>query len=136
MELLEVVHDLVPEGDEVAVHLITQSDAETCVRQAENLDQIVIASPAPVWFSPGSWITIRISTRAVSQRTRAGKSPSIAAWTYSRSSRAGRFRWNRPSKERLTRGAEISYVKVWAREFNCTWNLHFKASKAMGTLNH
>jgi ATP-dependent Lon protease len=40
MEFLNMVHDLVPEGDEVAVHLITQSDPETCVRQAENLDQM------------------------------------------------------------------------------------------------
>jgi ATP-dependent Lon protease len=41
MEFLNMVHDLVPDGDEVEVHLVTQSDAETCVRQAENLDQIV-----------------------------------------------------------------------------------------------
>jgi len=40
MELLQMVHDLVPEGDEVSVHLITQSDPETCERQAENLAQI------------------------------------------------------------------------------------------------
>jgi ATP-dependent Lon protease len=43
MELLQVIHDLVPEGDEAAVHLITQSDADSCVRQAENLDQMVAA---------------------------------------------------------------------------------------------
>ena len=43
MEFLEMVHDLVPEGDEVAVHLITQSDPDTCVKQEENLNQIVTA---------------------------------------------------------------------------------------------
>jgi len=37
MEFLEMIHDLVPEGDEVEVHLITQSDPESCVRQEENL---------------------------------------------------------------------------------------------------
>jgi ATP-dependent Lon protease len=41
MELLQMIHDLVPEGDEVAVHLITQSDMETCVRQEEHLNQMV-----------------------------------------------------------------------------------------------
>jgi ATP-dependent Lon protease len=40
MELLQMIHELVPEGDEVAVHLITQSDADTAEKQAENLDQI------------------------------------------------------------------------------------------------
>jgi ATP-dependent Lon protease len=41
MELLQVIHELVPEGDEAAVHLITQSDLDSCVRQEEHLNQIV-----------------------------------------------------------------------------------------------
>ncbi|MBS1223172.1 MAG: hypothetical protein H6R23_2792, partial [Proteobacteria bacterium] len=41
MEFLQLVHELVPEGDEAEVLLITQSDRETCVKQAENLNQIV-----------------------------------------------------------------------------------------------
>ncbi len=41
MELLQVIHDLVPEGDEVEVHLITQSDMDSCVKQAEHLDALV-----------------------------------------------------------------------------------------------
>jgi len=40
MELLQMIHDLVDEGDEVAVHLITQSDPASCVKQEENLNQI------------------------------------------------------------------------------------------------
>jgi ATP-dependent Lon protease len=40
MEFLELVHDLVPEGDEAEVHLVSQSDPESCVKQAEHLDQI------------------------------------------------------------------------------------------------
>ena len=43
MELLEMIFDLVPEGDEVAVHLTTQSDPETCVRQEEMLAQVANA---------------------------------------------------------------------------------------------
>lgn len=43
MELLEMVHELVPEGDEMDVHLVTQSDPESCVKQEENLNQIVEA---------------------------------------------------------------------------------------------
>ena len=41
MEFLQMVHGLVPEGDEVEVHLVTQSDPDTCEKQAEFLDQIV-----------------------------------------------------------------------------------------------
>ncbi|MBA3353326.1 MAG: BREX system Lon protease-like protein BrxL [Blastocatellia bacterium] len=41
MEFLQMVHDLVPEGDEVEVHLVTQSDLDSCVKQEENLNQIV-----------------------------------------------------------------------------------------------
>ena len=40
-ERLQGVHELVPEGDGVAVHLVTQSDMATCVQQEENLNQLV-----------------------------------------------------------------------------------------------
>jgi len=43
MEFLQMVHDLVEEGDETRVHLVTQSDPDTCVKQEENLNQIVEA---------------------------------------------------------------------------------------------
>lgn len=41
MEFLQMVHEGVDEGDEVKVHLVTQSDPESCVRQEENLNQLV-----------------------------------------------------------------------------------------------
>jgi ATP-dependent Lon protease len=37
MEFLEVVHELVPEGDQIEVKLITKSDMEKCVEQDEAL---------------------------------------------------------------------------------------------------
>jgi ATP-dependent Lon protease len=40
MEFLQLVHELAPEGEEVAVHLVTQSDAETCQKQDELLTQV------------------------------------------------------------------------------------------------
>ena len=40
MEFLQMVHDLVPDGDEVTVHLRTQSDPDSCVKQEEHLNQI------------------------------------------------------------------------------------------------
>lgn len=41
MEFLQMVHELIPEGDEVQVHLVTQSDQDTCVKQEENLNKLV-----------------------------------------------------------------------------------------------
>ena len=43
MEFLQMIHELVPEGDEVEVRLVTQSDMETCVKQEEFLNKIVEA---------------------------------------------------------------------------------------------
>lgn len=40
MEFLQMVHDLVPEGDEIEVHLLTQSDRESCEKQNDHLNQI------------------------------------------------------------------------------------------------
>ncbi len=40
MEFLQMVHEGVPEGDEVEIHLVTQSDPGTCEKQAEFLTQI------------------------------------------------------------------------------------------------
>lgn len=40
MEFLQMAHDLVPEGDEMTVKLVTQSDPESCIKQQEFLDQI------------------------------------------------------------------------------------------------
>jgi ATP-dependent Lon protease len=41
MEFLQMVHEIVEEGDEVKVHLVTQSDPDSCVKQEENLNQLV-----------------------------------------------------------------------------------------------
>ena len=41
MEFLQMVHEIVEDGDEVKVHLVTQSDADSCVKQEENLNQLV-----------------------------------------------------------------------------------------------
>ncbi len=40
MEFVELVHQLTPEGEETAIHLITKSDPEKCVEQEEALQKI------------------------------------------------------------------------------------------------
>ena len=100
MELLEVIHDLVPEGDEVVVHLITQSDPETCVRQAENLDEMVTAfTGSRVSFSWELDHNPNFHARSITNGYRPGISTTTAAWIYSKSLRAGRFRLNKRFKK-------------------------------------
>ena len=41
MEFLQMAYELVLEGDEMTVHLVTQSDTESCIKQAELLDKLV-----------------------------------------------------------------------------------------------
>ena len=40
MELVQLVHDLTPVGEETKIHLVTKSDRERCVEQDENLRKI------------------------------------------------------------------------------------------------
>jgi ATP-dependent Lon protease len=40
MEFVELVHQLTPEGEETAVHLVTKTDPEKCVEQEEALQKI------------------------------------------------------------------------------------------------
>jgi ATP-dependent Lon protease len=113
MELLEVIHDLVPEGDEVAVHLITQSDAETCVRQAENLDQMVIAfTGSRVTFSWELDHNPNFHARSITTDT-GWKIIIDRGLDIFQKFESGPFSVEQAIQEtRLTRGAEISYVKV------------------------
>jgi ATP-dependent Lon protease len=113
MELLEVIHDLVPEGDEVAVHLITQSDAETCVRQTEILDQMVTAfTGSRVTFSWELDHNPNFHARSITTDT-GWKIIIDRGLDIFQKFDSGPFSVEQAIQEtRLTRGAEISYVKV------------------------
>ena len=88
MEFLQLVHELVPEGDEVEVLLITQSDRETCVKQAENLNQIAETFTG--------WKITLDRGLDIFQRYESG--PLSLAQTM--------------QEARLTRGVEVSYFRV------------------------
>ena len=90
---------LVPEGDEVAVHLITQSDPETCVRQTENLNQMANAfAGSRVAFSWELDHSPNFHARSIITDT-AWKITIDRAWTYSKGSRVALSLWNRPSRK-------------------------------------
>ena len=113
MELLQMIHDLVPEGDEVAVHLITQSDAETAAKQAENLEQMA-----------GSFVGSRVAFSWELDRNPNFHARSITTdtgWKITidrgldifQKFESGPFSVEQAIQEaRLTRGAEVSYLKV------------------------
>lgn len=113
MEFLVMVHDLVPEGDEAAVHLITQSDADTCIKQDENLQQIAAAfAGSRVAFS---WeLANNPNFHARSIMTDTGWKITIdRGLDFFQRFESGSFSIELSLQEtRLTRGAEITYLKI------------------------
>ncbi len=113
MELLQMVHDLVPEGDEVSVHLVTQSDAETCIKQSENLNQIAASfSGSRVQFT---WeLDENTNFHARNIVTDTGWKITIdRGLDIFQRFESGPFSVEQAIQEaRLTRGAEVSYLRV------------------------
>ena len=113
MELLQLIHDLVPEGDEAAVHLVTQSDPETCVRQEENLNLMVNSfTGSRVAFT---WeFDHRPSFHARHIITDNGWKITIdRGLDLFQKFESGPFSVEQAIQEtRLTRGAEVSYFKM------------------------
>jgi ATP-dependent Lon protease len=113
MELLKVIHDIVPEGDEVAVRLTTQTDAETAVRQKELLDQLVAEfAGSRVAFSWGIDLSPNFHARSIT--TDSGWKISIdRGLDFFQRFETGQFAIAQAIQEaRLTKGAEITYLKV------------------------
>jgi ATP-dependent Lon protease len=113
MELLQLVHELVPEGDEAAVHLITASDAESCERQAENLDAMVTSfTGSRVAFSWELDHNPNFHARSITTDT-GWKITIDRGLDIFQKFESGPFSVEQAIQEaRLTRGAEISYVRV------------------------
>ena len=113
MEFLEMAHEITPESDEVAVHLITQSDVSTYVKQDEYLNQVVTTfTGSRVTFS---W------TLDPSPNFHARSIVTDTGWKISidrgldlfQKFEAGAFSIELAiQEERLTRGAEITYLRV------------------------
>jgi ATP-dependent Lon protease len=112
MEFLNMVHELVPEGDEVSVHLVTQSDPDTSVRQAENLNQMASAfSGSKVAFSWELDQSPNFHARSISTDT-GWKITIDRGLDIFQRFETGPFSVEQAIQEcRLTRGAEISYLR-------------------------
>lgn len=113
MEFLEMVHELAPEGDEVEVRLITQSDADTCIKQSENLNQVEAAfTGSRVAFS---WeLDHNPNFHARSIVTDTGWKITIdRGLDFFQKFESGPFSIEQAIQEaRLTRGAEITYLRI------------------------
>jgi ATP-dependent Lon protease len=113
MELLQMIHDLVPDGDEVSVNLITQSDAETAVKQAEHLNQIASSFiGSRVAFSWELDHSPNFHARSITTDT-GWKITIDRGLDIFQKFESGPFSVEQAIQEaRLTRGAEVSYLKV------------------------
>jgi ATP-dependent Lon protease len=108
-----MIHDLVPEGDEVSVHLITQSDSETAIKQSEHLDQIATSFiGSRVAFSWELDHNPNFHARSITTDT-GWKITIDRGLDIFQKFESGPFSVEQAIQEaRLTRGAEVSYVKV------------------------
>jgi ATP-dependent Lon protease len=113
MEFLQMVHELVPEGDEVAVHLITQSDRETCVQQEENLNQMAKSfTGSSVAFSWEFDHNPNFHARSITTDT-GWKITIDRGLDIFQRFETGPFSVEQAIQEtRLTRGAEVNYVST------------------------
>jgi len=113
MELLQMIHELVPEGDEVPVHLKTQSDPDTCVKQAENLNQIAESfTGSRVAFTWEDDQSPNFHARNVTTDT-GWKITIDRGLDIFQKYESGPFSLEQAVQEaRLTRGAEITYLKL------------------------
>ena len=113
MELLQMVHDLVEEGDEVRVHLVTQSDPDSCVKQEEHLNQIVEAfTGSKIAFSWEFDHNTNFHARNIVTDT-GWKITLDRGLDIFHKYESGPFSLEQAMQEaRLTRGVEVTYLRV------------------------
>jgi len=113
MEFLQVVHEIVPEGDEVAVELVTQQDREAPSRQEENLNQMVCAfAGSRVVFSWKFDSSPNFHARSIATDT-GWKITIDRGLDIFQRFETGPFSLEQAIQEaRLTRGAEVTYLRV------------------------
>jgi ATP-dependent Lon protease len=113
MEFLQMVHDLVPEGDEAEVHLLTHADAESCEKQEDILNQIATSfGGSRIAFS---WeIEASPNFHARSIITDTGWKISIdRGLDLFQKFESGPFSVEQAIQDaRLTRGAEVTYLRL------------------------
>jgi hypothetical protein len=113
MEFLQMIHEIVDEGDEVRVHLVTQSDPDTCVKQEENLNQLVDSfTGSKVAFSWELDHNTNFHARNITTDT-GWKITLDRGLDMFQKYEPGPFSLSQAMQEaRLTRGVEVTYLRV------------------------
>lgn len=113
MELLQMIHETVEEGDEVKVHLVTQSDPDSCVKQEENLNQLVDSfTGSKVAFSWELDHGTNFHARNITTDT-GWKITMDRGLDIFQKYETGPFSLEQAMQEaRLTRGVEVTYLRV------------------------
>jgi ATP-dependent Lon protease len=113
MEFLQMVHEIVEEGDEVRVHLVTQSDPQSCVKQEENLNQLVDSfTGSKVAFSWEFDHSTNFHARNIVTDT-GWKMTIDRGLDLFQKYETGPFSLEQGMQEaRLTRGGEVTYLRV------------------------
>jgi ATP-dependent Lon protease len=112
MEFLEMAHDLVPEGDEMAICLVTQSDPESCIKQQEFLNQITDSfTGSRISFTWELDHSSNFHARSITTDT-GWKITIDRGLDIFQKYETGPFSLEQALQEsRLTRGAEVTYIR-------------------------
>jgi ATP-dependent Lon protease len=113
MDFLHLVHDLIPEGDEAEVHLITQPNADYSLDQEESLSKVVDAfTGSKIAFSWEFDDNPNFHARSITTDT-GWKISTDRGLDIFQKYKTGNFSLEQAIQDaRLTRGTEITYIKT------------------------
>lgn len=113
MELIQVIYEMIPDGDEVAINLKTQSDPASCEKQEEFLNQLQSSlSGSKIVFNWALEHSPNFHARSMTTDT-GWKITIDRGLDIFQKYESGGFSLAQAVQEaRLTRGAEISYLRV------------------------
>lgn len=112
LELIQLVNSITATGDEVKVHLVTQSDADNCVKQDEGLRQLVeTCEGSRVAFSYEYDSRPNFHARSITTDTGWKITLDRGLDIFQKSDLGGLSLTSLSQEDRLQKGCEITYIK-------------------------
>lgn len=113
LELLQLINSMAPVGEEVKVHLITQTDMDTCVKQDDGLRQLVdTCEGSQVAFTYEYDNSPNFHARSITTDTGWKITLDRGLDIFQKADLGGLSLAGLSQEERLQKGCEVTYVRV------------------------
>lgn len=113
LELLQLINSLVPIGEEVKVHLVTQTDMDSCVKQDESLQKLVeTCEGSQVAFSFEYDNSPNFHARSITTDTGWKITLDRGLDIFQKFDSGALSLMSLSQEERLQRGCEVTYVRI------------------------